>query len=229
MLLQYSITLILPSLSLPPQHAKVSSWSRRIQLFTSLKRFRDMLSDYRIFARLLAYPAIHTWAISSYAPDPSSSSSSTEKLGLSTLVSRSTPTWIEDLQILVNLAYQPLENVAYLASHNIIPPKLVSPSLQARLWLWSSRCWAAHVVLDLYKLYLQRTYLMSMSPQQQQTITQRERDEVAQTWVREVIINLAYAPLTIHWSLAGGLHGVDDTAIGALGVVAALGQLSKVW
>lgn len=47
------------------------------------------------------------------------------------------------------LAYCPMEAIAYLASHSILP---VSTANQNRLWLWSCRCWAVYVGLQLLHL-----------------------------------------------------------------------------
>lgn len=219
MIVQYGLTLLLPSIEPRPSHArhlKPKTLQSAVRLYASLKRLRDLCSDYRIFARMVGYPAIHTWAISHYNA-PRGSSSTTDPAA--------TPKWIEDAQVLVNLAYQPLENLAYLSSHDIVP---IAKTTEAKLWLWSCRCWAAHVFLDLYRLHLVRQAYMA-TPALLSEKTERERADMSFAWAREVVINLAYAPLTLHWSLARGLPGLTERGVGACGLVAALGQLSKVW
>lgn len=217
MIVQYGLTLLLPSIEPRPGHAKhlkPKTLQSSVRLYMSLKRLRDLCSDYRIFARMVGYPAIHTWAVSHYNASPRSKADPT-----------STPKWIEDAQVLANLAYQPLENLAYLSSHDIIP---LAKSTEAKLWLWSCRCWAAHVFLDLYRLHLVRqNYMASESLLKEKS--ESERADMSFAWAREVVINLAYAPLTLHWSLARGLPGLTERGVGACGLVAALGQLSKVW
>lgn len=215
MIVQYALTLVLPSLQprtiLSSETTKSRSSHPSIKLYLSLKRLRDLCSDYRIFARLLGYPAVHAWGISTYNTPTS-------------VQTGSLPRWIEDTQVMVNLAYQPLENVAYLSSHDILP---LSKNVESKLWLWSCRCWAAHVFLDLYRLSLVRKqYLEDPAINKK---SQQEREDLSFSWVREVIINLAYAPLTLHWSLERGLPGLTERGVGALGVVAAIGQLSKMW
>ena len=175
MLAQYSISL------LPPN--------------TRLSKLQSLISDYRIFARLLGYPAIHTWAVATYTSDGRKNR------------------WIQDAQVIVNLIYQPLENLAYLGQHGILP---ISAEWQTKLWLESARCWAVHVFLELYRLYLAR----------KEFLREKKSDEEAFSWCREVVINLAYAPLTVHWSLRNGL-GLSNFTIGLLGTIAAVGQLSK--
>ena len=59
------------------------------------------------------------------------------------------------------LAYYPLEHLYYLLTHSIIPNKLPVPSLSGgkgipldagKLGIWSTRFWAAYVVLQLAHL-----------------------------------------------------------------------------
>ena len=213
MIAQYAITLALPSLEarrgvVTPGQGKAGGVA--IDTYLRLRKLRDMLSDYRIFARLVGYPAIHSWAVGVSAKPRGRETTS----GLGTTTR--TPQWIEDVQVAVNLAYQPLENVAYLASHNVLP---VSKATENKLWLWSCRCWATHVFLDLYRLSLER----------EATAASGEKSaKASKAWWREVAINLAYAPLTLHWSVDGGI-GLDEATVGLLGVVAAVGQLTKAW
>lgn len=53
------------------------------------------------------------------------------------------------------------------------------------------------------------------------------RTEEEMRWWREVGVNAAYAPMTLHWSLEQGLLG--DGVIGALGVVAGGLKLREAW
>lgn len=56
---------------------------------------------------------------------------------------------LERIQGWSMLLYCPMEAVAYLASHSILP---VSASHQTKLWLWSCRLWAVYVGLQLLHL-----------------------------------------------------------------------------
>ncbi|GAO52050.1 hypothetical protein SAICODRAFT_5664 [Saitoella complicata NRRL Y-17804] len=116
------------------------------------------------------------------------------------------------IQSIANLCYYPLEHTAFLASHNILP---ISPRTQSKLWLYACRFWAAYVILDLYRLFQQRKTAAT--------------EEEERGWKREVMVNAGYAPLTVHWSLEGGLRGLGDEGVGLFGTVAAVGQLAKAW
>ena len=102
--------------------------------------------------------------------------------------------------------YFPLENAAYLALHNILP---LSKPLETDLWLWSSRFWASHVALEFVRLYRERQIRTKGKGK-----AREEEDDRAweRTWWVSLVMNLAYAPQTIHWSLESGLFSVVNVA-----------------
>jgi len=125
---------------------------------------------------------------------------------------------IERLQGWSMLAYYPLEHVYYLASHGIIPTIFTSPlslltskkrkvSLDPNtLGLWSCRFWAVYVILQFAHLLEDRKLLKqrhnSLRKAKGTGLTWAEKLEMRQRWDAfwsEVVINLGYLPLTIHW------------------------------
>ena len=54
-----------------------------------------------------------------------------------------------------------------------------------------------------------------------------EKSQELQRWKRNFYINLAYAPMTIHYSLEGGF--LSEGMIGALGVVVAWWSFGEAW
>ena len=116
------------------------------------------------------------------------------------------------------LAYYPLEHVYYLGSHGIIPTVITSPfslftskkrklSLDLNtLGLWSCRFWAVYVALHFAHLLEDRKLLKQrynfLRKAKGTGLTQAEKLEIRQRWDAfwsEVVINLGYFPLTIHW------------------------------
>jgi hypothetical protein len=53
-----------------------------------------------------------------------------------------------------------------------------------------------------------------------------EREEKARWW-REVGVNAAYAPMTVHWSVEEGILG--EGSVGALGIVAGMLGIREAW
>lgn len=160
----------------------------------------NLISDIRIFNRLWGLVPLSVWAVETWAQPPQDP------------VLRG----IAYTQVAANLAYQPLENIAYLAMHNIIPASVVSERAQTLLWIYSCYLWALHVVLDLGRLYRES--------QLQKTGELPKNDF---SWYQYLAINLSYLPLTVHWSLEKGC--LNDVTVGALGTTAALASIYPKW
>jgi len=54
-----------------------------------------------------------------------------------------------------------------------------------------------------------------------------QRTQASKRWWRQVVANAAWAPLTVHWSVEGGVLG--EGAVGALGMVAGGVALREAW
>lgn len=133
---------------------------------------------------------------------------------------------IEAAQVAVNLAYQYLENGAYLSSKGVLG---WSKEKQGRAWIWSSRFWMMHVGLDFWRLG--REWAIRRSKGKGKAVddgvlSQNEQEWKAK-WRRELVVNMAWAPLTLHWSLEEGL--VEEFWVGVLGSVAGVSGLSVLW
>jgi hypothetical protein len=117
------------------------------------------------------------------------------------------------------LAYYPLEHIYYLCSHGIIPPSIPSPSSlfsstaksipinTDALGKWSCRFWALYVALQFAHLQDDRKLLQlrerSLSKAKGKApAVAGELEELRKRWDsywNEVIVNIGYLPLTIHW------------------------------
>ena len=123
---------------------------------------------------------------------------------------------IERTQGWAMLAFYPLHHLSYFRKHDIIPPALPLPpglSLsgkprqltinEAAVPRWSSRLWAAYIVLQLAHLREDRALLIK----KQRAISrlqsmEKERAEIARRWDRwynELAVSLSFLPMTIHW------------------------------
>ncbi|KAI9356216.1 peroxisomal biogenesis factor 11 [Zopfochytrium polystomum] len=139
------------------------------------------------------------------------------------------------LQNLVNLAYYPLEHIYWLGAHKVIP---LSESKLAKIGMWSCRFWAAYVILYFFQLH-QEAKILSRKSQELVDRAKRGEEKEAlkvehQTIANELnslllntIINLAYFPLTIHWSLEKS--SFPDIAVGICGTIAAVAQFHSAW
>jgi hypothetical protein len=125
-------------------------------------------------------------------------------------------------EVMVNVAYQVLENGAYLASKGVLG---WDEKRQASAWIWSSRFWAAHVGLEFTRLgYLWAEKRRARGKGKESVVAEVEEDKA---WRKDLVSNLAYAPLTVHWSREEGLVG--DFWVGVLGTIAGAAGFAELW
>jgi len=146
------------------------------------------------------------------------------------------------------LAYYPLEHLYYLCSHGLIPSSI--PSLSSlfsatgkpvslntgAIGKWSCRFWAVYVILQFAHLQDDRKLLQlrqrSLSKAKGKApAVNGELEELRKRWDsywNEIITNISYLPLTIHWSLENGLFN-NDIWVGVFGLVAALASFRSGW
>ncbi|KAI4109325.1 MAG: hypothetical protein LQ339_001825 [Xanthoria mediterranea] len=219
-----SYTLALLSTLLPPIPSNPNS---QPHLHHRLSTLSSLLSETRTTLRLFGLIPIYTWAHSTYHHSPP------------TLTNHITTT----TQILAGIAFQTLENVAYLGDKSILP---LSPQRRAKYWRWCCWAWAVHVFLELAKLLLlarKRQLDADSAKVLKDEKSLRDTDEAemcwgdlaatkkqqqeTESWWRDLKINLAYAPMTLHYSLANGL--LNDSTVALCGVLASYWGLKGAW
>ncbi|KFY50816.1 hypothetical protein V495_00082 [Pseudogymnoascus sp. VKM F-4514 (FW-929)] len=124
---------------------------------------------------------------------------------------------IVNAQVLVNTIYQVLENGAYLSSKGVLG---WSPEKQGKAWTWSSRCWCAHTALEFVRLARERQIRKRAGEKGEEAVKDL-------AWQREVLINSGYAPLTVHWSLEGGI--ISPLVVGLCGTFVGAVKMNRLW
>jgi len=170
-----------------------------------LKKLSVKLADVRVLLRLQGIIPTYQCFLAAHASPPSDATLAT----------------VAKLQTYANMFYFPLENAAYLASHEIIP---MTKRTETQLWLWSSRFWAAYVVLEFIRLYRIRQIQKKGKGKEK---AGNAGDNWSRKWWAQLILNLSYAPQTIHWSVEGGVFREIDIAY--VGVVAAIASIFLGW
>jgi hypothetical protein len=207
-LLPPNTTVIIDTSNIPPSKLLIAA--------KRLKALSDLISDFRIFVRLWGLLGIWRWGERTLKSPPGD-----------VVVRR-----LVYSQVVVNVFYQYLENGAYLSSKGVMG---WSTEKQNKAWLWSSRFWMAHVGLDFIRLYREWMLRRQRGTEEERrtdgpkgdVITDRGEEEWRAGWIKEMVVNLAYAPLTVHWSLEKGLVG--DFWVGLLGSVAGVAGLDALW
>ncbi|KAK9461215.1 uncharacterized protein V1516DRAFT_675301 [Lipomyces oligophaga] len=187
----------------------VATEIRPPKIAVRMRKLSSLISDIRIFNRLWGIISMLEWAVSVVKNPP------TDHLIRA----------ITYVQVVANNLFQPMENLAYLSSHEIIP---LSTSTTNSLWLISTRLWALHIILEFIRLYRERQ-LSKLEPTSEKASEAdlAKQMKADQLWIRKLIVNSAYFPLTIHWSMTTGF--LSDLAVGFLGSIAGGARLIPLW
>lgn len=109
--------------------------------------------------------------------------------------------WSDYIQAVSGVGYQVLEDIAYLAMKGVLP---ISAARQADIWVVSCLFWLVHVALELIKAAYFRAHGEPVNK-------------------LNLLVNLAWAPLTVHWSTYTGIF--DPQWVGLLGSIACVPRL----
>lgn len=206
-----------------------------------LKNLGSLASEARTIARLWALVGMYFWAKRLVLPllpsSPSTTTTTTkqeqeketEKPSSST-TNKTLVTLVDWAQFLSCAAFQVLENGAYLSGRGVLG---WTPQQQGRAYMVGSRWLAVYTGLELGKLLAKLVASKSKSKSSQKgeqgALESEDEEERAQVEAvrRSMAINLAWTPLTLHWSTEKGLIG--DGWIGLGGCIPGIIQMRKLW
>ncbi|KAJ5488654.1 hypothetical protein N7539_003544 [Penicillium diatomitis] len=145
------------------------------------------------------------------------------------------------LQVVSNVVYQLLENVAYLSSKGVVPKRLIEKYGSIDKWyIWSTRGWFGHIFLQFFVLWRQHILRRRRLAAQRQAATdiegKAEVDAQSQeslrleirTWRKSLVNNTVWAPLCLHWCLEQGI-GIPESLTGVISFMAGAWALHDAW
>lgn len=147
------------------------------------------------------------------------------------------------LQIISNVVYQLLENIAYLASKGVISKRFVEKYGSIDKWyIWSTRGWFGHIFLQFFVLWrqhvlqkrrmaAQRTASATSATIETKEQTSENRDELQleiRAWRKSLVNNTIWAPLCVHWCFENGI-GIPDHLHGLISFMAGAWSLYDLW
>ncbi|KAI1457121.1 hypothetical protein F4805DRAFT_429645 [Annulohypoxylon moriforme] len=198
-----------------------------LEVAKRLRALSSLLSDARTFLRLWGLLNMYFWARRLIL---SRKAKETEKDGEGGQKEDRVERAISWVQMSACVVFQALENGAYLSSKGVLG---WAPATQRKASLWSARFWAAFVGVEVGRLFYeshrrgQRTRDEKFAGGKTAAQVQRDEIEWGEGWKKSVARNLAWAPLTVHWSLEQGLLG--EMAIGALASIPGIIQMRDLW
>ena len=164
------------------------------------KALSELISDFRCFSRVVESLDLYTWAKGTWNSPPEDGIVKAAVWG----------------QIWTITAYQWYENVAYLASKGVLRGERFDTKQQNKWWAWSSRYWMAYIALEAVRLarvwQLKPAVASSAAEKDAQTL------EAEALWKRQMTVNMAWAPVSYHYSLESGALSSDW--LGVLGLIA---------
>ncbi|KAG8165481.1 hypothetical protein KVR01_004033 [Diaporthe batatas] len=190
-------------------------------LATRLKNLGSLASEARTIARLWSLVGMYFWAkrlvlnlLAARAKDEDGSEkAAAEAEGkLATLVS-----WA---QLIACAGFQVLENGAYLSGRGVLG---WTPAQQGKAYVVGARFLGVYTAIELGRLLAE---FVARRGQDYTAASPEERAKV-DALRRSAAINLAWTPLTLHWSVEGGF--LSDLVVGAGGCIPGLIQMSKLW
>lgn len=155
-----------PLIVLTPASSVLTTAAYRLRLLAA------RVSDVRTFLRLLGLVGMYNW-------------------GASTLRNPPADPMVRGLmlaQVAVNCCFQALENAAYLNKHGILA---FAKRTESHMALWSTRCWAAHIVLEFVRLERVRSLARDKKG------TDEEKAAARRAWLKAWVRNAASAPLSV--------------------------------
>lgn len=216
---QFSATpLSSAALAIPPS-LTTSTAKTLTRLTTSTTALAAVIDDVRIFLRLGSLLSIYSWGASVYRSPPND--------------------WmlqcIAWAQVCAYALFQYLENGAYLGSKGVIE---FGPRKVRKWYVWSSRFWMAHVILEFGRLgrewALERVKVTpKLEPPEKLNEGVEERQSTnrklteRQGWWKEAYVNAAWLPVTVHYGIESGFAG--EAQIAVLSLIAGLPGLRDAW
>ncbi|GJP87172.1 hypothetical protein AlacWU_00071 [Aspergillus niger] len=201
------------STSPSPKPTPSSSSSSRLLALSSL------MSETRFTLRLLGLFPLWTWGSQTLKHPPAD-----KPLYILTL-----------LQVFVNVIYQALENVGYLAQKGIVSKKFVDRWGGIDKWyIWSTRAWFGHIFFQFFVLW-RGTVLRRRKMKEEagvEGVGKEEKREAlrkeTRAWRKSLVNNVCWAPLCLHWCFEKGI-GFPEHLTGLVSFMAGAWDVWDTW
>ncbi|OJZ87814.1 hypothetical protein ASPFODRAFT_206621 [Aspergillus luchuensis CBS 106.47] len=199
----------------PPTNTTTSSSKSPLLALSSL------MSETRFTLRLLGLFPLWTWGSQTLKHPPAD-----KPLYILTL-----------LQVFVNVIYQALENVGYLAQKGIVSKRFVDRWGGIDKWyIWSTRAWFGHIFFQFFVLWrgtvLRRRKQMEVEKGEGGVVGKEEKREALRkeirAWRKSLVNNVCWAPLCLHWCFEKGI-GFPEHLTGLVSFMAGAWEVWDSW
>ncbi|KAJ5785424.1 uncharacterized protein N7503_010636 [Penicillium pulvis] len=144
------------------------------------------------------------------------------------------------LQVISNVIYQLLENIAYLAGKGIVSKKWIDKYGGIDLWyIWSTRGWFGHIFFQFFVLWRQHVLRKRRLAEKRAAAGNVETEEIKaeeaealrleiRSWKKSLVNNTIWAPLCIHWCFEKGV-GIPENLTGLVSLMAGAWGIYDSW
>ena len=94
--------------------------------------------------------------------------------------------------------------------------------------MWSCRAWLVGVSSDFFRLG-REAQLLQQRKDRGETISESESKEIDRKWWAEFMTAASWMPVAVHYSVEGGLKGMNLGIVGLCGVSAGLNNFRAAW
>lgn len=187
--------------------------ARALKLVARLRALSTLLREGRTFMRLWGLLGLYASARRLLLKKPSESTDKTvkEREQLDSLIS-----WTQLLSLTI---FQVLENATLLSQKGVLG---LAPASQAKAIRWGPRFWAFFIGTELVRLNIERSRKLEDAD-----VASTEHQEWLADWRNKLVRNLAWAPLTLHWSFEKGF--LPEMMISALGTIPGVILMTELW
>lgn len=126
-------------------------------------------------------------------------------------------TAVEASQVALLTIYHVSEATAWLSHKGVFG---FSPQAQGRMSMWSVKSWATYVVIDIIKMFVQRIRRVKSTDE-------AENKKFKAEWIKDFLRTASWAPLTVHWSLPGGL--LPEILVAFFALYPSTGYMRDLW
>lgn len=181
--------------------------TRLSNVIAGTKALSGLISDFRCFMRVLQTLELYTWAKSTWDKPPE------DKIVRAAV-------WGQVGSIVL---YQWYEDVAYLASKGVLRGERFNSKQQDKWWVWSSRYWMAYIALEAVRLA--RVWQLDAAVESHKK--KADTLEAKAAWKRQLAVNTAWAPVSVHYSYEPGCLSSDW--LGVFGFIAGATGFRHLW
>lgn len=127
------------------------------------------------------------------------------------------------------IGFQATENILHLTNKGVLPPHHIATRGGAQKWMqWACRSWLLAVSTDVFRL-CRESVLLRERKESGETISTTEQKEIDAKWYTDAMTAVSWLPVALHYSVDGGLPGMNPGLVGFCGMMAGINNFRAAW